>query len=200
MLTKAQLKTYRFIKHYIEKHQLSPTTQEIAEGIGIQSRGVVYRYIKALVDAGKVVLTPNRHRNIALAEETTNSDFSLPLLGAIAAGHPIEAIAGNEHVNVTDIFAGPHRYALKVKGDSMIEEGIYDGDLVICQHVSTANSGQIVVALIDDQEATLKRIRFNPDRRSITLIPANPNYQPMQYPAERIKIQGIYIGLLRLPN
>jgi len=198
MLTRAQQRTLDFIREFFKKNQHSPTTAEVAQGIGIQSRGVVYRYLKALADANRIKLMPNRHRNIQLLNE--NSEFSIPLLGSIAAGHPIEAVADNEFVTVTDIFSGPHRYALRVKGDSMIEEGIWDGDLVVCEHATRAHNGQIVVALIDEQEATLKRIRYSNDNHTITLIPANPSYQPMHFPADRIRIQGIYIGLVRLAH
>jgi len=193
-LTQSQLKTYHFIQRFMEKHQHAPTAAEIAEGIGIQSRGVVHRYLKALVKSGHIRLLPNRHRNIVLNK---GSSTSIPLKGYIAAGRPIEAIAQEEHIDFKDIFAGPERFALQVKGESMIEEGIMDGDLVICYRSDTARNGQIVVALIDKQETTLKRIRFNPEKNLITLIPANPHFQPISYEPERIEVQGIYVGLVR---
>lgn len=197
MLTQTEQKTYQFIKKFIEQHQHAPTTAEIAAGIGIQSRGVVHRYLKSLVQYGYINLLPNRHRNIVLNSLETLKDYSIPLLGYIAAGRPIEAIAQTEDVNFKEIFSGPEQFALQVKGDSMIEEGIMDGDLVICRRSETANNGEIVVALVDAQEATLKRIRFNSERNLITLIPANPSYRPVDYPADRIQIQGIYMGLIR---
>lgn len=202
MLTLSQRKTHSFIKTYFKKHGHAPTAAEIAEGIGIKSRGVVHRYLKALVKAGHIALTPNRHRNIRLLSSIQNvfsGSSTLPLVGTIAAGAPIEAIPQQESIDVASIFLGANRYALKVKGDSMIDEGILDGDVVICEQQDTANDGQIVVALIDQAEATLKRLKRNTDN-TITLHPANARLKPMVYPADRITIQGIYLGLLRCPS
>lgn len=194
MLTRTQQKTYNFIQSYIDEHGLAPTAAEIAEGIGIKSRGVVHRYVKALESAGLIDLVPNRHRNIRL--HTAANDNTLPLVGKIAAGSPIEAVQDNETVDVANIFLGDNRYALKVQGDSMIDEGIFDGDIVVCEQSDTARDGQIVVALIDENEATLKRFKRTVDGR-ISLIPANINLQPMLYTADRVKVQGVYVGLLR---
>ncbi len=196
MLTQSQLKTYQYIKKFMERHQHAPTAAEIAQGIGIQSRGVVHRYLKALEEAGYIELLPHRHRNIVLSPAQP-SQHSLPLIGYIAAGHPIEAITQSEAIDFSALFSGAKRFALKVKGDSMIEEGILDGDLVICEHSESAENGQIVVALIDGQETTLKRIHFKPTHNTITLIPENSQYQAQEYSSERIQIQGIYIGLIR---
>ena len=201
MLTKAQKRTLEFIKKFCDKNDFSPTTAEIADGIGISSRGVVYRYLKALSEEGEIELIPGKHRNIQLkAEQANDGLYEIPLLGSIAAGQPIEAIDNQESISVTDIFSGPHRYALRVKGDSMIEEGIFDGDTVVCEHAQTARSGQIIVALIDQNEATLKRIRYGNENNTITLLPANANYKPMHFPADRVKVQGIYIGLIRMAH
>lgn len=199
MLTLSQRKTEAFIRKFFKEHGYAPTASEIAEGIGIKSRGVVHRYLKALAQAGRIALTPKRHRNIRLLEPVTEileGLNPLPLLGSIAAGRPIEAIPQHENVDVANIFIGPNRYALKVKGDSMVDEGILDGDVVICERRDSADNGQIAVALVDHEEATLKRIQHNPDS-TITLHPANSKLKPMVYPADRVTIQGIYIGLIR---
>lgn len=196
MLTMSQRRTYEFIRQYISDNRFSPTVAEIAEGIGIKSRGVVHRYLQALVSAGVITLTPNRHRNIRLMD-SANEAGGLPLVGKIAAGSPIEAIEQYESVDVANVFLGPNRYALQVEGDSMIEDGIYDGDIVVCERASSADNGQIVVALIDQQEATLKRLMRTPDGM-ITLMPANAKLKPMVYEPERVTIQGIYVGLLRV--
>ena len=197
MLTLSQRKTYEFVKKYVQGNDYAPTVAEIATGIGIKSRGVVHRYLKALEEKGYIHLLPKRHRNIRLLKH--NPLGSIPLVGAIAAGQPIEAIEQNEAVEVAAIFLGADRYALRVKGDSMINEGIFDGDIVVCERRETADDGQIVVALIDHEEATLKRLYHNADD-TITLLPANPAHQPMVYPAKRVMIQGIYIGLLRFTH
>lgn len=193
MLTLSQNRTLHFIEKFINQHGYAPTTAEIAAGIGIKSRGVVHRYISALVEQKLLKIIPGRRRNIELIKKT---DDLLPLIGRIAAGKPIEAVKQDEAIDVLNIFLGEGRYALKVKGDSMVEEGILDGDLVVCQYAQEAPSGKIVVALIDGQEATLKKIRYNNDN-TITLIPANKVHKALTLPNERVQIQGIYIGLLR---
>jgi repressor LexA len=195
MLTLSQRKTYEFVKQYFHHNHYAPTAAEVAQGIGIQSRGVVHRYLKALADKGYIRLTPNRHRNIQLLARDASSP-SIPLMGAIAAGRPIEAVAQQEAIDVAQIFLGVNRYALRVKGDSMIDEGILDGDIVICEHACNAQDGQIAVVLIDHEQATLKKVYHNVDN-TITLLPANSSHQPMVYAANRVEIQGIYIGLLR---
>lgn len=195
MLTRSQVKTLDFIKAYVAEHNYAPTTAEIAAGIGIVSRGVVYRYLKALVAANKITLLPHRRRNILL---TNTQQQGLPLLGKIAAGAPIEAVTDPEMIDVTRIFLGEDRFALRICGDSMIDEGILDGDLVVCERAQQAKSGQIVVALVDSSQATLKRIAF-PKQDVVQLLPANADYLPQEYKADRVQIQGLYVGLLRIP-
>ena len=196
MLTLAQHNVFRFIQDFIYQHSYAPTTAEIAEGIGIQSRGVVHRYLKALADAEFIELVPQRKRNIRIIKQQS-TDLSLPILGKIAAGQPIEAVRDNETVEVTSLFMSPGRYALRVQGDSMLDEGIHDGDIIICQEAKYAENGQIVVALVDEESATLKRLQRNPDN-SITLFPANSNHQPQVYSSDRVRIQGIFVGLVRI--
>ena len=195
MLTLAQHNVYRFIQQYIEENDLAPTTGEIAQAIGIKSRGVVYRYIKALEQAGYIELIPNKRRNISIKKQQSG-ELEIPLLGKIAAGLPIEAVHDNETVNVTNLFLSPGRYALRVKGDSMLDEGIHDGDIIICQEANTADNGQIVVALVDNESATLKRLQKNNDN-TVTLLPANTQHAPQTYIHTRVRIQGVFVGLLR---
>lgn len=192
MLTVSQQKVYDFIQKYVKEYQHSPTMAEIAKGIGIKSRGVVHRYVSAIAAEGLINILPGHHRNIQLSQPS----HCLTLKGRIAAGSPIEAITDNETLDIVNIFLGKNRYALKVKGDSMIDEGIFDGDVVVCEYCEEAADGKIVVALIDNQEATLKRIKYNNDD-TVMLIPANHKLAPVQYPSERVTVQGIYIGLLR---
>ena len=193
-LTLAQRRAFDFLQSFIRKKGYSPTAAEIAKGIEIQSRGVVHRYLRAIEDAGLIRLNPRRHRNIELL---LNDDNQIPLVGNIAAGKPIEAIEQKETINISDIFLGINRFALKVKGDSMIDEGILDGDVIICQQSNVAQNGQIVVALIDKNEATLKYFHLEKGG-NVKLTPANRNLKPMVYAANRVFIQGIYIGLLRV--
>jgi repressor LexA len=146
-----------------------------------------------------VTLTPGRHRGISLPKDSGDKEQSeavLPLLGRIAAGLPIEAIPDQEEINLADFFMGPNRFVLKVQGESMIEAGIMPGDMVIVESRDHAHNGDIVVALIDQQEATLKRLHHNTDG-SITLFPANTSMSPLTYPAEQLRIQGVVVGQMR---
>jgi repressor LexA len=126
----------------------------------------------------------------------TRGDFRIPLLGRIAAGLPIEAIEDQSHLDLAEFFIGPDRYALRVTGESMIDAGILDGDTVILRKQNTARKGEIVVALIDGQEATLKRLGEVADGM-IELIPENEAMQTMRYSVNRVSIQGVLVGQLR---
>ncbi|MEW8505421.1 MAG: transcriptional repressor LexA [Candidatus Thiodiazotropha sp.] len=195
MLTPTQDRTLAFIRRYLKKRGYAPSLIEIAEGIGISSKGTAHRHVQALAEAGVIRLITGRKRGIELVDEEALSKTSLPLLGRIAAGQPIEAIAGQDRLELNDLF-GPNRYALQVKGDSMIDAGILDGDLAVIERCDTADDGAIVVALIDDQEATLKRLRRLKSGR-IKLIAENPDVPPMIYAAKRVRIQGVLVCQLR---
>lgn len=198
MVTPVQQKVYEFIQSYIAQHHYSPSLQEVARGIGISPNSIslISRSIHALVDAGLLKFHKKGYRNIQIAE-MAQADFALPLMGRIAAGVPIEAIEDKQTIDLSTIFKNDNHFVLEVKGDSMIEEGIFDGDLVICKHTPKAHEGDIVVALLDQQEATLKRISYQIKDR-VTLIPANPNLKPKAYLAHRVQVQGVFVGLLRL--
>ncbi len=195
MLTPTQDRTLAFIRRYLKRRGYAPSLIEIAEGIGITSKGTAHRHVQALTDAGRIRLIPGRKRGIELVDEEEADKSSLPLLGRIAAGQPIEAIAGQDRLDLSDLF-GPNRYALQVKGDSMIGAGILDGDLVVIERCDTADDGAIVVALIDDEEATLKRLRRLKSGR-IKLIAENPEMPPLTYPAKRVRIQGVLVCQMR---
>ena len=195
MLTPSQHKTLTFIRQFSARHGYAPSLSEVAEGIGIRSKGVAHRYVQALARAGHLILHPGQQRGIELVEEAGDDALSLPLQGCIAAGRPIEAIPGQDRLDLAELL-GPDRYALRVKGDSMVEAGIQDGDTVIVEHRDSADDGAIVVALIDGEEVTLKRLRRRKDG-SITLIAENPEMPPMQYAAERVAVQGVVVSLLR---
>lgn len=194
MLTRKQQEVLNFIKQYMNAHGDAPTTSEIAKGIGIVSRGVVYRYIKALKAAGKIDLLPNRHRNIQLIPEE-RSPTELPLLGKIAAGKPIEAIHDEVFIDLIDDFVGRNMYLLEVEGDSMLLDGIRDKDLVVCRHASVASPGDIIVALLQGQNVTLKH--YHPEGDTVVLKPANDAHSPQRYPADQVTIQGVCCGLVR---
>lgn len=193
MLTPREQDTYQFISNYLLKHQKPPLLSEIAEGLGIQSKGVIHRYLSALEEQGYIQRV-SKHRGIELLDAPTAGE--LPLLGKIAAGRPIEAIQDRQSVNFSQLLGAANRYALQVKGDSMINAGIHSGDFVIVEHADSAAKNQIVVALIDAQEATLKRISY-PRKNKIRLTPENDQMQPEDYAADRITIQGVLVAQLR---
>lgn len=195
MLTAKQQQTYQFIKEYFLRYNIAPTEAEIALGIGITSRGVVHRYVTALKNLGLIEITANRRRNIKLVEDCAN-EFRLPVIGEIAAGHPIEAIEQHHAINLADKILGPNRFLLLVKGDSMIGDNICDGDYVLCEKREEAKRHEIAVVLVHGSDATLKRVHNNNDG-TVTLIPSNPTLKEKNYPANAIQIQGIYLGLLR---
>lgn len=196
-LTDKQRLTLDFIERYIARHAVPPKLQEIAEGIGINSRGVAHRYVQALTDNGFIETDNGKHRGIRLLKANPHRDESiLPLLGKIAAGKPIEAIPGEDEIDLRAFF-GHNNFAVRVQGDSMIEAGIMDGDTVIIEFRETATDGDIVVALIDETETTLKRFKRSHRGRYIKLIPANKDMEEMVYEASRIRIQGVLIGQLR---
>jgi repressor LexA len=194
-LTDRQQQTYDFLRGYIARHGNAPKLREIADHLGIQSRGTVHRYLGALADAGLIEIEPDRARGIRLTDSDVKR-FTLPLVGRIAAGQPIEAIPDQDEIDLSEFFIRPNRFVLKVAGDSMIDDGILDGDMVVVEQASTARDGEIVVALIDNEEATLKHLRRNSDG-SVTLVPANRNLSPMRYAASRVQIQGIVVGQFR---
>ena len=199
MLTSSEKKTLKFIQKYCIEKGYSPTLTEIAKGIGIKSKGVVHRYIKTLESLNLISISSHRKRGIVLnleAYENQSVAPIIPLLGRIAAGQPIEAIEGREEINLADFIMNSDRFALQVSGDSMIEAGILDGYTVIIKHQNTAENGDIIVALIDGLEATLKRLKKLPDGM-ILLIPENKLMEGIIYEAKRIQIQGVVVGQLR---
>jgi len=206
MLSTRQKDAFKFICDYIAEYDQGPLLTEIAQGLGIQSKGVVHRYVQALAVEGLIDLIPGRHRGICLhqADEpdlpsgvvTAATHTHLPFLGRIAAGKPIEAIPGADTVDLSEFFMGPDRFVLKVQGDSMVDAGILDGDMVVIEQCNHADDGQIVVALIDNDEATLKYLHHDKDGE-ILLIPANTAMSAMHYNAERVAIQGVLVGQMR---
>ena len=196
-LTDRQKQVYDYVRDYEREQGRTPKLREIAEFLGIRSRGSVHRYVQALVQAGLIEIEPDRARGIRLLQDVDSSNrFTLPLLGRIAAGLPIEAIPDQDEIDLSEFFIRPNRFVLKVTGDSMIDAGILDGDMVVVEQASTARDGDIVVALIDREEATLKTFRRNPDK-SISLVPSNASMKTMRYAADRVQIQGIVVGQMR---
>lgn len=174
----------------------APTLDTICGDLGLRSRGSLHKHIQALVDAGLVAPMEGRHRGVHLTEAALPRDDTLPLLGRIAAGRPIEAVTDAARIQVPDALRGNGScYVLEVRGDSMVDEGILDGDWVVIEHREHARNGEVVVALIDDEEATLKRIEQGPNRT--LLRPANAAHSPQEYLPEQVRIQGVVVGQMR---
>ncbi len=196
MLTPAQQRTLDFIRQYYAREGFAPTLAEITLGLGISSKGSMHKQVQALAEAGAIHLTPGRKRGIELIDEVESQALTIPLLGRIAAGHPIEAIPDQENLNIAEFLLGPGRFALLVQGDSMIDAGILDGDTVIIRRQETADDGDIVVALIDDESATLKRFHRRVGNK-LELAPENKSLRPLVFEAHRVRIQGVLVGQLR---
>ena len=198
MLTVKQKDLLNFINLYYRDNDVFPTYEEMKDALNIKSKSSIHKLISSIEERGFIERIPHKARALQLKDNFTNNKKKLPFLGRIAAGNPIEAIANSfEHISVPDYLIknnGDH-YTLEVVGDSMKDEGILNGDIVVIKKNESANTGQIVVALIDENEVTLKKFRSS--KNSIALEPANKNYKTRIFGKERVSIQGILVGLIR---
>ncbi len=201
-LTETQKSILEFLDEYTREHGIAPTHREICARFGYSSYGTVYKHLKLLQEKGFLRRDWNQKRGIELIRAipgggTTGADKELPFYGLIAAGKPIEALSGNERLGVPAHLLtgrpGDH-YVLRVVGESMVEEGIYDGDYVIVLRRERAEPGEMVVALVGD-DATLKR--FYPEGDTVRLQPANAAMEPIRVPAKNVRVQGVVVGLMR---
>ena len=217
MLTAKQHELLTFIDKCLKQTGISPSFDEMREALDLKSKSGVHRLISALEERGFIRRLPNRARALEVLKlpETgapaasatvtllrpavpavANDTIEIPLHGRIAAGTPIEALQGTEGFAVPAALLGPgEHYALEVSGDSMVEEGILDGDFALIRKVDTARDGEIVVALIDNEEATLKT--FRREGAMVRLDPANRMYESQRYDPRRVQIQGRLAGLIR---
>ena len=213
MLTAKQRELLLFIDARLKESGISPSFDEMREALELKSKSGVHRLISALEERGFIRRLPNRARALEVvkrpevkaasvvplrpaAPAAANDTMELILAGRIAAGTPIEALQGTETFAVPAALLGPgEHYALEVSGDSMVDEGILDGDFALIRKVDTAHDGEIVVALIDNEEATLKT--FRREGSMIRLDPANRQYEPQRYDPRRVQIQGRLAGLIR---
>ena len=213
MLTAKQRELLLFINTRLGETGISPSFDEMREALDLKSKSGVHRLISALEERGFIRRLPNRARALEVVKlpessapaaisakpvvpTPANDSIEIPLHGRIAAGTPIEALQGTEGFPVPAALLGPgEHYALEVSGDSMIEEGILDGDFALIRKVDTARDGEIVVALIDEEEATLKTYRR--EGAMIRLDPANSRYEAQRYDEARVRIQGRLTGLIR---
>jgi len=197
MATDRDREIYDFVRAYVARHGYAPKLREIGQATGIRSRGTVHRHLRALESEGLLAIEPDVARGARLKGRASAApSYTLPLLGRIAAGQPIEAIEGQDEIDLSEFFVNRNRFVLRVQGDSMIEDGILDGDMVVVEKRETADNGEIVVALIDGLEATLKRLQKNRDG-SVTLHPANSRLSPLRLSAARVRVQGVVVGQFR---
>lgn len=213
-LTRRQAALLAWLRDTLPGRAQAPTLDEICRSLGLRSRGSLHKHIQALVQAGLVEPMRGRQRGVVLSARGAQSPGRpgkaqplvealqqrqtpiLPLLGRVAAGRPIDAVADDATIEIGAGWWGRDNcYALTVRGDSMIDDGIHDGDVVVVEHRTSACNGEIVVALIDGEAATLKRIELRAGR--VVLHPANSALQPLVFEPARVTIQGVVKGLIR---
>jgi len=198
-LTKRQKEILDFINEFLDEHGYAPSFEEIAHAFGYSSLATVHEHLSNLERKGYIRKAYNESRSIEMVpEEGTVSALELPLLGRVAAGLPIEAIRDQESLAVPldMVRPGKDNFVLKVEGNSMIEEHIRDGDYIVVSSQPTASDGEVVVALVGGDSATVKRIYREPGNR-IRLQPANPTMDPIVVAAEDVLVQGVVVGLIR---
>ena len=195
MITMRERDVYDFIVKYQKSNGYSPLLREVADSIGIKSKGVVHRYIKALEKLGMITYHSNKHRGLNIIQD--KRILNITSLGKISAGGPIEAVPDKDILELEHMFSNEKCYALKVQGDSMIEAGINDGDWVIVEKKNKIPKSKVAVILIDNQDVTLKYYKLL-NKNTVELIPANKKFNSMEYNISRISIQGIVIGQIRV--
>jgi repressor LexA len=196
-LTRRQREIYDFIRGFVAEKGYSPSLEEIGAAFGLSSVATVHKHVAHLVEKGLLRKAWNRSRSVEPVESESPGLTSLPLVGVVAAGAPIEAIEDHDRIEVPRALV-PERvpsFVLRVQGESMIDEQIRDGDYVVVESRSEARDGETVVALIRGQEATLKRLYRHGSR--VRLVPANPTMKPIEVPAHEVEIRGVVRGLLR---
>lgn len=200
-LTRRQRQLYDFIAGFVERHGYSPSFEEIREGMGLNSLATVHKHVTNLEKKGLLKRGYNRSRSIDLLpprgkmKQVLAAPPSLPLMGRIAAGRPIEGVENPETINFSDFTRSKDVYVLEVSGDSMQDEHIVEGDYILVEKTQVAVNGELVVALVDGAETTLKRIYREGDY--VRLQPSNAAMQPITVPAGSVQIQGRVIGVLR---
>lgn len=196
-ITRRQKEVLDFISGFVERNGYSPSFEEIAHGLNLRSLATVHKHITNLQEKGMLQRAHNRSRSIDVMPppQTSSHNHELPLLGRIAAGQPLEAVETAESISMSDIVGDREVFALQVRGDSMRDEHIVDGDYVFVERVSTAHEGDIIVALVRGSETTLKRYYVEGSR--VRLQPSNAEMAPIYVPASQVAIQGRVLGVMR---
>lgn len=205
-LTKRQKQVLDFVADFVEKNGYSPSYEELAEGLGLASLATVHKHVRALETKHYLTRGYNQSRSLEVSpryldEQRMYSTHgpapvqSVPLMGRIAAGVPVEAIENQENLSFGDFSSNPGTYALQVRGESMIEDHICSGDYVLVQKADSVRDGEIVVALVEGSDATLKR--FYDEGENVRLQPANAGMEPIRVPKKDVQIQGRVLAVLR---
>jgi repressor LexA len=195
-ITRRQKEVLDFIKNFVERCGYSPSFEEIAHGLHLSSLATVHKHISNLERKGLLQRGHNRSRSIdVLPERKTSTMPEIPMMGRIAAGRPVEAMEANESLSLNDLVDNKPVFALEVRGESMREDHIMHGDYVLVEKAQTARQGEIVVALVDGSETTLKRYFLEGD--VVRLQPANAEMEPIYVPATRVAIQGRVLAIVR---
>ena len=196
-LTRRQREIFDFVTGFVEEQGYSPSLEEIGAHFGLRSVVTVHKHVQHLVEKGLLRKAWNRSRSVEPVDAVEEGAAELPLLGVVAAGSPIEAIEDNEWVGIPpDMVGRPgERFVLRVRGESMIEDMIADGDLVVVESCSEARDGETVVALVGGSDATLKRFYRRGER--VRLVPANSTMEAIEVSAAEVEIRGVLRGLLR---
>ncbi len=195
-LTKRQKEILDYVRDHVGEHGYAPTLQEIGVRFGLSSPATVYKHVEQLVRKGYLRKAPNQGRGIQLVDPEPVRTVEVPLLGQVAAGRPIEAVTATETLNLPPDFVGRKpTYVLRVRGNSMIDEHIRDGDLVIVEDRTAAENGETVIALLQGERATLKK--YYREGSTIRLQPANPTIEHLFVDEADGRIQGVVIGIMR---
>ncbi len=196
-LTKRQREILDYLNDFIQQHGYAPSLEEIGRRFGLSSLATVHKHLTNLQEKGFIKRAWNRSRSVELVSSRSGSRaVELPLLGYVAAGVPIEAVLGSETIAVPEDLVGKREtYVLRVKGDSMIDEQIRDGDFVIVEDRRAAENGEMVIALLNGADVTLKKLYR--EQGHIRLQPANPAMQPIIVEPDQVQIQGVVIGVMR---
>ena len=196
-LTKRQREILDYLNEFIQQHGYAPSLEEIGRRFNLSSLATVHKHLTNLQEKGFIRRAWNRSRSVELVPTRVGvRSVELPLLGFVAAGAPIEAVSGNETIAVPEAIAGKRdSYVLRVKGDSMIDEQIRDGDYVIVEDRKSADNGEMVIALLSGADVTLKK--FYRENGRVRLQPANPSMQPIFADPEQVQVQGVVVGVMR---